>query len=73
MLGHKFFEGLDIDKLMQKQLQPLYMPEIKDCEFFDQKLVQMDPEQIGLSVVPMEMQKMIVKKQKEFDDFSSKK
>ena len=39
VLGHKFFEGLDIEKLMKKQLQPLYMPEIKDCEFFDQKLV----------------------------------
>ena len=45
------------------------MPEIKDCEFFDQKLVQMDPEQIGLSVVPADMQKMIDKKKNEFKDF----
>ncbi len=39
ILEHEFFKDLDIDALINKKIKPSYMPEIKNCEFFDQKLV----------------------------------
>ena len=39
ILAHSFFNGLDIEKLMEKKLIPPYNPEIKDdLKFFDNKL-----------------------------------
>ena len=35
VLAHTFFNGLDINALLAKKIKPLYMPEIKDCEYFD--------------------------------------
>jgi hypothetical protein len=38
ILTHPFFFGLDIKKLLSKELIPPYMPEIKDdLKFFDNK------------------------------------
>ena len=43
ILEHPFFAGLDIDKLMKKQLVPPYMPEISDdLKYFDQRLTCRD-------------------------------
>jgi len=40
-LAHPFFEDLDLDALLKKELKPEYMPEINgDLQYFDQKLVQ---------------------------------
>ncbi len=39
ILEHEFFKDLDIEALLSKKIKPTYMPEIKNCEFFDQKLV----------------------------------
>ena len=39
ILEHEFFKDLDFDALINKKIKPSYMPEIKNCEFFDQKLV----------------------------------
>lgn len=36
ILAHPFFAGLDMDKLIKKQLQPPYMPDISDdLKYFD--------------------------------------
>ena len=61
ILQHPFFEGLDIAKLNKKELKPEYMPEITDGElkYFDQKLVNDD--QLELSVIPQNRQKIIDK------------
>jgi serine/threonine protein kinase len=43
ILEHPFFAGLDIDKLMKKQLVPPYMPEINDdLKYFDNRLTSRD-------------------------------
>jgi hypothetical protein len=52
ILAHPFFEGLDIEALINKQLTPPYMPDINEGElkYFDQKLVNDD--KLELSVIP---------------------
>ena len=69
ILSHPFFSGLDIDKLKKKELTPQYMPEIADGElkYFDQKLVNDDS--VGISVIPVERQKMIDKNKNHFENF----
>jgi serine/threonine protein kinase len=43
ILSHPFFAGVDIEKIMKKQLIPPYMPEIgDDLKYFDQKLTGRD-------------------------------
>lgn len=61
ILSHPFFENLDIDQLMTKQIKPSYTPDINEGEFkyFDQKLV-MD-NKLELSVVPNNRQRVIDK------------
>lgn len=61
ILGHPFFEGLDIDALMAKKITPLYNPEIKDCEYFDQKLVQLDDDQITFTEITGDKKRLIDK------------
>ena len=41
ILEHPFFEELDIDALMKKQIEPSYKPDINEGElkYFDQKLI----------------------------------
>jgi len=40
ILKHPWFRTLDIEKLLKKQIDPPYKPEIKeDLAYFDQKLV----------------------------------
>jgi hypothetical protein len=39
ILQHPFFAGLDMEKLLRKELKPPYKPEISDdLKYFDQKL-----------------------------------
>jgi len=61
ILGHPFFAGLDIDSLMNKSIVPLYNPEIKDCEYFDQKLVQLDDDQITFTEITGDKKRLIDK------------
>ena len=60
-MAHPFFNELDISLLKQKKLKPDYMPEIAEGElkYFDQKLVNDD--QLELSVIPQNRQKIIDK------------
>lgn len=52
VLQHPFFEELDIDALLKKELTPEYMPDINEGElkYFDQKLVKDD--KLEFSVIP---------------------
>lgn len=51
ILDHPWFAGLDIDKLLAKELTPPYIPATSDAlAYFDQKLVQLT--EIAESVVP---------------------
>lgn len=39
ILAHPFFQGIDIEKLQRKELEPPYKPEINDdLKYFDAKL-----------------------------------
>jgi len=43
ILAHPFFAGIDLEKIMTKQMIPPYMPEIgDDLKYFDQKLTGRD-------------------------------
>ena len=69
ILAHPFFEGLDVEKLLKKQLKPKYMPDINEGEFkyFDQRLVKND--ELAMSVIPQEQMNMIKKKKELFNNF----
>lgn len=69
ILAHPFFEGLDIDALINKQLVPPYMPDINEGElkYFDQKLVNDD--KLELSVIPNNRQRVIDKHKNLFTNF----
>jgi hypothetical protein len=51
-LEHPFFESLDIEALLKKELTPTYLPDINEGElkYFDQKLVNDD--KLEFSVIP---------------------
>ena len=55
ILAHEFFASLDIDKLMAKELEPPYKPEIVDgeFEFFNSQ------EQVEMSMLPKDKMKLI--------------
>ena len=58
VLRHPFFNGLDIEKLLRKEIVPPYKPVINDdLKFFDQKLTNLDD--IGESVIDKSRQKLI--------------
>jgi len=62
VLAHPFFNGLDVEKLLRKELVPTYKPEIKDdLKFFDQKLTQL--EDIQESVIDKSRVKLIQQNQ----------
>ena len=42
VMGHAFFQDLDIEKLLDKELDAPYKFEVKGFEFFDNKAVEMD-------------------------------
>lgn len=68
VLAHPFFSGLDIDKLLRKELVPPYKPEIgDDLKFFDKKLL--DLENIGESVIDKKRVKLIQDNQHIFNKF----
>jgi serum/glucocorticoid-regulated kinase 2 len=69
ILAHPFFEGLDVEKLLKKQLKPKYMPDINEGEFkyFDQRLVKND--ELAMSVIPKEQMNIIKKKKDLFNNF----
>lgn len=51
ILGHPWFKTIDIQKLLKREIDPPYKPEIKeDFAYFDQKLVQQ--EELAESVLP---------------------
>lgn len=40
IIKHPFFASVDIDKLMKREIDPPYMPNIKEDEFFDPRIVK---------------------------------
>ena len=52
ILSHPFFDELDVEALLKKELEPGYMPDINEGElkYFDQKLVNDD--KLEFSVIP---------------------
>jgi hypothetical protein len=61
-LSHPFFEGLDIEKLLKKEIEPPYKPVITDdLRFFDKNLTGKD--QIAESVIDKSRQKLIMQNQ----------
>jgi hypothetical protein len=61
-LSHPFFEGLDIEKLLKKEIEPPYKPVITDdLLFFDKNLTGKD--QIAESVIDKSRQKLIMQNQ----------
>jgi hypothetical protein len=58
-LSHPFFEGLDIEKLLKKEIEPPYKPVITDdLRFFDKNLTSKD--QIVESMIDKSRQKLIM-------------
>ncbi len=59
ILEHPFFEGLDIDKLLKKELVPPYKPVINDdLKFFDSNITEM--KNIQESVIDKNRRALIV-------------
>lgn len=72
ILAHPFFASLDIPKLLNKELEPPYKPEIgDDLAYFDQKLVNQTSEEVQESVIDNTAKQIIQKQQHQFDGFSS--
>lgn len=68
ILAHPFFETLDIQKLLLKELVPPYRPEIgDDLRFFDQKLTSKD--EFLESVIDQNNVNLIKKNQNIFNQF----
>ena len=68
ILSHPWFAGLDIDKLLAKELTPPDIPEKRDeLAYFDQKLVQQT--EIAESVVPLKQREIINAGQHNFKGF----
>ena len=49
VMGHPFFSGLDMEQLLDKEIVPSYIPEVKGFEFFDEKAIGMD---IRFTMIP---------------------
>ena len=69
ILKHEFFNGLDIDKLLKFELTPPYMPQIKDEEFFDQKLVKQ--KDLEFTMLNAKQQKDLSKATEKDDPFAN--
>ena len=55
ILAHAWFKSLDMEKLMKRELEPPYKPEIKeDFAYFDQQLVKKEDQELAESVVPQQ-------------------
>ena len=62
ILGHPFFNGIDLEAIVSKKLDPPYKPEIgDDLKYFDQKLT--DRDDFAESVVDEKYLKLIKKNQ----------
>lgn len=67
VLSHPFFNGIDIEKLLNKQLVPPYQPEINDdLKYFDQKLTSR--EDFAESVIDDTNRRLILKNADIFKD-----
>ncbi len=59
ILAHPFFAGIDLDKLLKRELVPPYMPAITDeLKYFDQKLTS--KEDFAESVIDDQHKKLIM-------------
>jgi serine/threonine protein kinase len=60
ILAHPFFAGLDLEKLLRKEIEPPYKPVVgDDLKFFDQKLTAMSGDMIAESVIDKSRVKLI--------------
>jgi len=72
ILAHPWFSTINKEKLLAKEYDSPYKPEVKDdLAYFDQKLVQQSAAEIAESVVPAQSKAIIQKGQHNFDGFSS--
>ena len=68
-MGHPFFKGIDIEKLIKKEIEPPFKPELKsmqDLSNFDSKYVKLD---LTESVLPEENIQKIHEKKEAFEKF----
>jgi serine/threonine protein kinase len=66
VMSHKFFEGINTEKLLERALPPLYVPEIKGFEFFDQAAVQSE---VKFTMIPESKLKSVKDHESEFYGF----
>lgn len=69
VLSHPFFAGLDLEKLLKKELPPPFIPKLQseyDLSNFDQKYVKLD---LTESVLPEEGIQKIQQKKDAFEKF----
>eukprot|EP00347_Sterkiella_histriomuscorum_P024519 403330825 len=69
VLGHPFFKGIDLEKLIKKELPPPFIPKLQseyDLSNFDQKYVKLD---LTESVLPEEGIQKIQAKKDAFEKF----
>lgn len=60
ILSHPFFDGLDMEKLVRKEIDPPYKPVISDdLRFFDKNLTSMSGDTIAESMIDKSRQKLI--------------
>lgn len=60
ILSHPFFDGLDMEKLVSKEISPPYKPVISDdLRFFDKNLTSMSGDTIAESMIDKSRQKLI--------------
>lgn len=66
VLGHKFFQGMDLKKLLDRKLPAEFIPDENYIKNFDSEIVNQDPTE---SVVPQEIITQIKKEDDQFKDF----
>lgn len=69
ILLHPFFSDVDIEGLLNKKVDPPFVPQIKnkkDLRNFDPEVTQ---QHLAESILPPEAKQMIVQKAGAFDDF----
>lgn len=69
VLAHPFFKGVDKEKLLNKEIEPPFKPNIKssvDLSNFDPKIVAQD---VTESMIPDQVIQKIEEKKDEFEKF----
>lgn len=69
ILSHPWFEDIDMDKLLKKEIEPPYVPKSKDeLSYFDKKLTS--ETEVADTILTAAQRSIVNKDQNQFKNFS---